>query len=261
MIIGDVGESSWEEVDWLTGSTPGRDADFGWPTCEGPNGSCPVSPVITEPHSGADTFCAIVGGYVVRDPGLPSLSGRYVYGDNCNSKIHVANARTGANHGPTSLEVSRLTSFGEDACGHIYAASLDGPVYRLQDGALSACTFQTGGGGGGGDTAAPVVRVSLAGTKTALKKRRLLVRVRCSEACRAAVGTRLLKVKRLATRHRSVPGGHRVTVKLKLSKKVANKLRRRVNRHRSVRISVTVRATDAAGNTRVVHKHGRLKKR
>jgi hypothetical protein len=259
LIIGDVGDSSWEEVDWQTGTNAGRDADFGWPDCEGPTGSCPVSPVITQPHSGDDTFCAIVGGYVVRDAGVPSLNGRYLYGDNCNTKIHVADARTGAHSGATSLSVSRLTSFGQDACGHIYAASQDGPVYRLQDGAPSACSLP-GGTGGGGDTTAPVVRVSLAGAKTALKKRRLLVRVRCSEACRAAVGTRLLKVKRLGTRRRSVPAGHRVTVKLKLSKKVAKKLRRRVNRHHFVRISVTVHATDAAGNTRVVHKHGRLKR-
>jgi Glucose / Sorbosone dehydrogenase len=261
MIIGDVGESSWEEVDWLTGSTPGRDADFGWPDCEGPTGSCPVSPVITEPHGGADAFCAIVGGYVVRDPGVPSLNGRYVYGDNCNGKIHAADARTGANNGPTALGVSSLTSFGQDACGHIYAASLEGPVYRLQDGALSACTFQGGGGPGGADTTAPTVKVSLAGMKTALAKHRLLVRVRCSEACRVAVGARLMKVKRLGTRHRSLAAGKRATVKVKLSKKVAKKLRRRVNRHRFVRVGVTVRATDAAGNTRVVHRHGRVKKR
>jgi len=27
--------------------------------------------------------------------------------------------------------VSSLSSFGEDAAGHIYATSLDGPVFRL----------------------------------------------------------------------------------------------------------------------------------
>jgi len=29
------------------------------------------------------------------------------------------------------LEVPSLSSFGEDDAGHIYATSLDGPVYRL----------------------------------------------------------------------------------------------------------------------------------
>jgi hypothetical protein len=31
----------------------------------------------------------------------------------------------------TSLEVSSLSSFGEDAQGRVYAASLNGPVYRI----------------------------------------------------------------------------------------------------------------------------------
>jgi hypothetical protein len=75
------------------------------------------------------------------------------------------------------------------------------------------------------------------------------------------VGTRLIKVKKLRTRTRSLPAGKRATVKLKLSKKVAKKLRRRVNRKGFVRIAVTVRATDLAGNTRVKHRHGRIKGR
>jgi hypothetical protein len=174
--------------------------------------------------------------------------------------VYSARPRTGADDGPSGLTVSGLSSFGEDACGHVYAASLNGPVYRIQEGAATPCTF-TAPGGGIIDTTAPAVKVSLAGVRTALKKRRLLVRVRCSEACRASVGTRLLKVKTLSTRHRSLTAGHRVTVKLKLSKKVVRKLRRRVSRHRFVRIGVTVRATDAAGNTRVVHRHGRVKKK
>ena len=31
----------------------------------------------------------------------------------------------------TSLKVSNLSSFGEDAQGRVYVASLDGPVYRI----------------------------------------------------------------------------------------------------------------------------------
>jgi hypothetical protein len=261
LIIGDVGESTWEEIDWAPAPTRGRNFNYGWPDCEGPDpGTCPNEPVISHNHS--DGWCAIVGGYVVRDPGLPTLNGRYLYSDNCKGEVWSAQARTGADDRATGLTVPGATSFGEDACGRIYAASLNGPVYRIQDGAATPCSFTgAGGGGGGGDTIAPAVKVSLAGVKTALKKRRLLVRVRCSEACRVAVGTRLMKVKRLSTRHRTLTAGHRKTVKLKLSKKVAKKLRKRVNRHRFVRIGVTVRATDLAGNTRTVHRHGRIKKK
>jgi hypothetical protein len=133
-------------------------------------------------------------------------------------------------------------------------------VYRLHDGAATPCSFPGGGGGGGGDTTKPTVNVSIRGLKRAVKKRRLFVRVRCSEACAAAVTTRLIKVKRLKTRHRSLAAGQRVTVKFKLSKRVAKKLRRRVTRKGFVRVGVTVRATDHAGNTRVVRRHGRIRR-
>jgi hypothetical protein len=253
LVIGDVGEQTWEEIDWAPAPTRGRDFNFGWPTCEGPDGTCPADPVISHNHNTG--WCAIVGGYVVRDPGLPTLNGRYVYGDNCNSALYSTQPRSGADDRATGLTVSALSSFGEDACGRIYEASLNGPVYRIQDGAATACAF------GAPDRTPPRVKASILGSKTALKKRRLLVRMRCSEACRAAVGTRLKKVKRLKTRHRSLAAGKRATIRLKLSKKVTRKLRKRVNRHRFARIGVTVRATDAAGNTRVVHRHGRIKKR
>jgi hypothetical protein len=126
-------------------------------------------------------------------------------------------------------------------------------VYRLQDGAPSPCNLQAPGS----DTAAPVVKVWFAGMKKALKKRRLLVRMRCSEACRVAVGTRLKKVRRLATRHCSLAANKRKTIKLRLSKAVVRKAKRR----RFVRVQVAVRATDAAGNTRKVVRRGRLKRR
>jgi hypothetical protein len=256
--IADVGASTWEEIDWGAAPTRARDYNFGWPDCEGPSGSCPVGPIIWHNHS--EGFCAIVGGYVVRDPRLPTLKGRYIYSDNCKGSTYSAAPRTGAGDRKeaSALDVPAISSFGEDACGRVYATSLAGPVYRIHDGTATPCTF--GGGGGGGDRTAPFVKVSLRGMKTAIKKRRLLVRVRSSEASLASVGTRLIKVKRLKTRYRGLPAGQRVTVRVKLTKKVAKALRRRVNRKGFVRVAVTVRATDAAGNTRVVRRHGRIKK-
>jgi len=70
--------------------------NFGWHCWEGtiatpfnPNDrrSAPLCPAAWRPVSQppalerdhrADGFCAIVGGFVVRDPGLPSLAGRYL---------------------------------------------------------------------------------------------------------------------------------------------------------------------------------------
>ena len=90
-----------------------------------------VFPVLVAPHSAG--YCAIIGGYVVRDRSLPSLYGRYLYGDDCKPQIESVKLRPGHATGnrPTGLAVSAMSSFGQDAAGHIYAVSLDGPVYRI----------------------------------------------------------------------------------------------------------------------------------
>jgi Glucose / Sorbosone dehydrogenase len=251
--IGDVGETSWEEIDWSASPTRGRNVNFGWPTSEG-FGSFGQNPILAHDHS---SFCAIVGGYVVHDAGLPTLNGRYIYGDNCDDRIWYAMPRTGAGNKPTGLHVPGLSSFGQDACGHVYAASLLGPVYRFRDGALT-CSL---GGGKTADTTPPRVKVSILGARKALKKRRLRVAVRSNERCAATIGTRLSKVRRLATRHRNLLADHRKVVTLKLSKSTLKKLRKRLEHHSFVRVNVTVRATDAAGNTKKVTRHGRIKRR
>jgi glucose/arabinose dehydrogenase len=136
LTIGDVGQNTLEEVDY-TPAGEARGANFGWSAFEGTerfnqDQQAPgaVPPIFTY---GRDEGCSITGGYVVRDPSLPSLVGRYLYGDYCAGELRsfvpsVAGARGDR---PLGLNVSGLSSFGEDAAGHIYAISLDGPVFRL----------------------------------------------------------------------------------------------------------------------------------
>src|SRR2546421_146715 len=86
-----------------------------------PGGSAPgaVRPEIAPSHQ--DGFCALIGGYVVRDPSLPGLGGRYLYGDNCKPDIYSVRLTAGGardNHA-TGLRVSSLSSFGEDTGGHV----------------------------------------------------------------------------------------------------------------------------------------------
>jgi glucose/arabinose dehydrogenase len=137
LAMGDVGESQWEEID-LVPQGGGRGANFGWSAFEGfarfsddqtaPNA---IPPVLVYPH---DEGCSVTGGYVVRDPSLASLDGRYLYGDFCAGDLRSFPAvpgRRAKDDGALGLNVPSLSSFGEDNAGHIYATSLDGPVYRL----------------------------------------------------------------------------------------------------------------------------------
>ncbi len=72
----------------------------------------------------------------VRDRSLPSLYGRYLFGDYCRSQIESVRLSRGGATGlrATGLNVSKRSSFGEDAQGHICIASLTGPVYRITNG-------------------------------------------------------------------------------------------------------------------------------
>jgi hypothetical protein len=78
--------------------------------------------------------CAIVGGVFVRDRRLSRLFGQYLLGDFCNGTVQGLRISSGEVVDAQFLDLSvpALSSFGEDASGHIYIASLAGPVYRLE---------------------------------------------------------------------------------------------------------------------------------
>ncbi len=133
--LGDVGSLRREEVNFRRFGRQGM--NFGWNCFEatlvysGCDAPGHVPPVLSYSHTGIS--CAVTGGYVLRDSRLPQLVGRYVYGDYCTGALHAATLReSGAtNDAYLSLVVPRLTSFGQDAEGRLYAASWYGTLYRL----------------------------------------------------------------------------------------------------------------------------------
>jgi len=136
MTIGDVGQDTYEEVDFARrGHTAG--INYGWrvfeafsrfDASEGAPGA--RRPVLAYKHG---PRCSITGGYVVRDRSLGSLYGSYVYGDFCDGVLRAATLHTGSvsRRRLLGLTVPGLTSFGQDPRGRVYALSITGPVYRL----------------------------------------------------------------------------------------------------------------------------------
>src|SRR3954471_14362229 len=155
LIIGDVGQGRREEVDFSpAGTAPGR--NYGWHCREGahdtPGVTCTapgaIEPVLEKDHN-TTAFRAIIGGYVVRDPSVPELNGRYVYGDNNAPEIRVVSLPGAVDDAATGLSVSGLTSFGEDSCGHVYATAGGGQVARIDGDAFTPCPEPPGGPGPG----------------------------------------------------------------------------------------------------------------
>jgi glucose/arabinose dehydrogenase len=139
--IGDVGEGDHEEVDYLRVSEA-RGANFGWDDYEGRERR-PGATLSQKQHdppmhvysNGPGGTCAITGGVTVHDDGLKSLRGRYVYADLCAGELRSFKPQLKGNRsradralGPS---VDQPVGFGEDRAGHVYVASLNGPVYRL----------------------------------------------------------------------------------------------------------------------------------
>lgn len=139
LTIADVGQEEVEEVDFATrAGGAGRGVNYGWREWEGTHRvdkgldvAGAVGPVLEYTHDGGG--CSITGGYVIRDPRLPSLDGRYVYADFCLGRLQSARLRPGRarDRRALGLTVPSITSFGEDLAGRVYALSLEGPVYRL----------------------------------------------------------------------------------------------------------------------------------
>jgi hypothetical protein len=310
LVIGDVGQSAREEVDFsAAGTAPG--VDYGWVCREGsmqnPNASpqCTatgtvVDPVLEKNHtavnSGGDGYCAIIGGYVVRDSTLTGLTGRYVYGDNCNTHVRSAALATPrvTDDSDTGLTVPGLSSFGEDSCGHVYVTALTGgAVSRIDGDNFTPCpepspggggggtpqpgggggtpqpgggggTPQPGGGGGGNpgpviDTRPPLVRLGALRRRSALRVRGFRVSISCDELCGATVTGRL-----------RVRGMKRLFVLSRVARQVAaghvvkvtlrpsGRALRALRSHRHGTVAFTVMARDSAGNTGLAKRQIRL---
>ncbi|HUQ21818.1 MAG TPA: PQQ-dependent sugar dehydrogenase [Gaiellaceae bacterium] len=136
LYIGDVGQNSIEEVDYMPADSAGVQ-NYGWDVYEGrskyedkaPGPGNLVFPVAQYSH---DAGCSVTGGYVYRGSNV-SLQGRYIYGDYCTGVIWSFKIAGGKADDlrEEPFTIRNLASFGEDTAGELYAVSQGGTVYRL----------------------------------------------------------------------------------------------------------------------------------
>jgi glucose/arabinose dehydrogenase len=138
LYIGDVGQGSWEEINYLPAGSSGG-SNFGWNYREGqhayasaptPEGVNLIDPVAEYGH---DQGISVTGGVVYRGEQLPAWQGIYFYGDYGSGLIWgLIRNEVGFWLNEVLFQTeARITSFGEDESGEIYLADMNGSIYKL----------------------------------------------------------------------------------------------------------------------------------
>ena len=148
MLIGDVGQNSFEEIDFEPAGRGGR--NYGWRNREGahPNVSSlpPFSQPLIDPifEYGRGVGQSVTGGHVYRGSLLGvGTRGRYFFGDFVASRVWSVRLTivpaTGEatvsdlveHTGDLRAAAASPSSFGVDASGELYVVNYTGTVYRL----------------------------------------------------------------------------------------------------------------------------------
>jgi glucose/arabinose dehydrogenase len=141
LYLGDVGEATWEEVDYVSAANgAGKGINFGWSKMEGKHcfnrQECDQTgltlPVLEYNHSEG---CSVSSGYVYRGAAIPGLQGTYFYADYCLGWVRSfriqGGAVTDAKDWPELKPGGQVTSFGEDSAGELYLVTQQGGVFKI----------------------------------------------------------------------------------------------------------------------------------
>ncbi|MCW5754912.1 MAG: PQQ-dependent sugar dehydrogenase [Phycisphaeraceae bacterium] len=149
--IADVGQDAIEEINFQPASSTGGE-NYGWRCYEGNaaynTSNCDPRETMTFPvrqysRGGSPFRCSITGGYLYRGCAIPEMLGHYFYADYCSNQIWTINTNGGfplpASVDRTSelapgpgLNITSISSFGEDFYGELYICDLNGgEVFKI----------------------------------------------------------------------------------------------------------------------------------
>lgn len=138
LIVGDVGQDKWEEIDIVE-----KGGNYGWNTREGfhcfdPAENCATKDLLEPVYEyGHKEGQSLTGGYVYTAPEISALRNKYVFADFISGRIWAIdlpdNAQSKVERVYTLGQWPVLIStFGRDAAGNVYAADFgSGKVFRL----------------------------------------------------------------------------------------------------------------------------------
>jgi glucose/arabinose dehydrogenase len=158
MVIGDVGQGALEEIDYEPAGRGGR--NYGWVNYEGTRlNTTPLSGTTFPIYEyGRTEGRSITGGYVYRGTAMPSLRGRYFFGDYVTRRVWSLNLRVNGTSGEASPSTTAdlidhtaelggsatlggISGFGLDAAGELYIINHSaGVILRVVNGLPSTPT-------------------------------------------------------------------------------------------------------------------------
>jgi len=137
LLIGDVGQSAWEEIDWASANSKGGE-NYGWSQMEGNHpfqgGTEPANHVPPIHEYGREgRGCAVTGGYVYRGNAIPELKGQYVFSDYCEGTVRALRMENGEVTGVSDLGVNggMVVSFAQGGDGELYVLDTLGSISRI----------------------------------------------------------------------------------------------------------------------------------
>jgi len=145
LYIGDVGQNSWEEINYETASSGMK--NYGWRCYEGLDAhittGCGDESLYTRLFCvlSNESVCAVVGGYVYRgDASLP-IDGHYLFAAFCSGRIWglVKNVDTWEVKSSGRTPLGWLTTFTQGPAGELYAAD-HGNIYSIDALSVSVVT-------------------------------------------------------------------------------------------------------------------------
>ncbi|MBL0182916.1 MAG: PQQ-dependent sugar dehydrogenase [Chitinophagaceae bacterium] len=141
MLIADVGQDAWEEVNVLPFASSGG-VNYGWRCYEGntaynTTGCQPqsnyTSPVFVYPHNSLTGGFSITGGYVYRGTEFAAMVGYYICSDYVSGNTWLLKSN-GAGGWNTTLQAGlpgNIAGFGEAENGDLYSLSRNGTLYKV----------------------------------------------------------------------------------------------------------------------------------
>lgn len=137
LLIGDVGQNDWEEIDRAPASSKGGE-NYGWGQMEGTHpfrgGTEPANHVPPVHEYDRGNFgCSVTGGYVYRGKAIPALKGQYVFSDYCDGTIRSLRLKNGKVTAVNDLGVNggEVISFAQGGRGELYVFAIGGSVLRV----------------------------------------------------------------------------------------------------------------------------------